>query len=52
MVVNCDNINEIYRLMDGDMNNLSEWYKQDPKGQVPHDVSYKDGNTDCLEMCI
>jgi hypothetical protein len=24
MVVNCDNINEIYRLMDRDMNNLSE----------------------------
>ena len=24
MVMNCDNINEIYRLMDGDMNNLSE----------------------------
>ena len=23
-VMNCDNINEIYRLMDGDMNNLSE----------------------------
>ena len=24
MVMNCDNINEIYRLMDRDMNNLSE----------------------------
>ena len=24
MVMNYDNINEIYRLMDGDMNNLSE----------------------------
>jgi hypothetical protein len=24
MVMNCENINEIYRLMDGDMNNLSE----------------------------
>ena len=52
MVMNCDNINEIYRLMDGDMNNLSEWYKQDPKRQIPHDVSYVDGNIECLEMCI
>ena len=24
MVMNCDNMNEIYRLMDRDMNNLSE----------------------------
>ena len=52
MVVNCDNINEIYRLMDRDMNNLSEWYKQDPKRQIPHHVSYVDGNIECLEMCI
>lgn len=52
MVMNYDNINEIYRLMDGDMNNLSEWYKQDPKRQIPHDVSYVDGNIECLEMCI
>ena len=52
MVMNYDNINEIYRLMDGDMNNLSEWYNPDPKRPIPHDVSYVDGNIECLEMCI
>ena len=52
MVMNCDNINEIYRLMDGHMNNIFEWYNPDPKGQIPHHVSYVDGNIECLEMCI
>ena len=52
MVMNCDNINEIYRLMDRDMNNLSEWYDPHPKRQGTHDVSYEDGNIECLEMCI
>ena len=51
-VMNCDNINEIYRLMDGHMNNIFEWYNPDPKGQIPHHVSYVDGNIECLEMCI
>ena len=52
MVKNYDNINEIYRLMDRDMNNLSEWYDPHPKRQGTHDVSYEDGNIECLEMCI